>query len=179
MNKMRKRVCICLIIALLVLLAGISCLRPFPVELSENGYVLEYCHGYFTSWSDDGKFYVNSLVSLKTTTSGYSQAIQEETVKELIETLDLKYYNLLFKAENQSKIIEGVEGKKGFLLYEKDSTEALLLLTNEGEIYVRGYYYTGSKESFAKAFPEFLKQVTEEGGKEKKFLNYVDEIEWE
>ncbi len=180
MSKKKKIVSICFIISLLVLLSGIACLRPFALELSENGYVLEHCHGYFTSWGDDGRFYVNSLVSLKTTTSGYSEGIQEEIVEELIETLDLKTYNLLFKASNQPKIIEGVEGKTGFLLYEKDSAEALLLLTDEGELYIRGHHYTGRKESFARAFPEFLKQVTKADGKEqRKFLEFADEIKWE
>lgn len=156
------------------LLAGMICQQNRPVDKSENGYILEYSHLNYPEWRD-GKFYaVDPLADWKTTT--YPQAISMESVENLIETLDIKGENLLTRNANEFKELAE---QPAFLLYEKDTGETALLLTNQGELYFQGDYYNGNKDAFIAAFPKFIeKSVNGDALDKEKFFRYWNEIQW-
>ncbi len=61
--------------------------------------------------------------------------------------------------------------------------ENILLITDQGDIYVKGYYYTGEKEAFKSAFAEFMEGCAAEAGSmeeswQKKLLEAVQSITW-
>lgn len=88
-----------------------------------------------------------------------------------------KKENLLYK---DAKDLKDLAEQPGFLLYEENTDETVLLITNKGDLYYKGYYYTGNTDAFIEAFPLFMEQSVEcENSLDKEeFSEYWNEIQW-
>lgn len=100
----------------------------------------------------------------------------------MIQTLDLKEKNLKKKLavkESGDGNDSEIKGVGSFLLFGQDTEEAILIVTETGEIYLRGIHYTGDTTGFRKAFLKFLQEETADNAREqKKLLQCYSDIVW-
>lgn len=159
--------------------------RIFSVELSDENYQLEYAH-YHTGWWKENIFYAYLPgISYKKI---YSGSIEKKEVELLIKTLDLKEKNLQKKlivketedSNNYYNNSSEIKGIGSFLLFGQDTEKAVLIVTETGEIYLQGIYYSGDTTDFREAFYKFLQEETADNEKQqKKLLKCYADIVWE
>lgn len=177
-----------LIPVVMLLLAGTIYLNrqtiTLPLEYEDEEYVLRYGTRFLGYW-DEGDFYAKKSAMEATYTMHSPMKIKKEQVEQLMECLDLRKINLRkrMKAwdEGGEKEVTEITKKEAFQLYGLYSGNVLLIITEDGEIYVKGYRYLGDKKKFIEKIKSFFHDLEVDwlSEEEKAFLeDVINQIEW-
>ncbi len=162
----------------------------WPLEYLDESYQVEYGPRAGVAWTDEDTLYaVNETVSAHWSRP-YSEELERAQVERLLSSLELQKKNSGGKLkagyeENGETIPSEIENKKCFLIYGKETWDGILLVTEDGEIYVKGYRYIGNTKNFQKAFSKCIKELVSAKVKEDEkfhkefFLKGLEDINWE
>lgn len=157
-------------------------IQPFTPEIADEFYIIEYGKnlgnweaGYFRLYRD----IMMSDADIHFTWSQDSKegGLTRSEIQALYQTLDLSESNI-----GEICIWKDYDCVPNSLLfYGADRQEGVLMVTQTGEIFVKGYRYLGNKKEFIEKLNDFAHNLQKDWmlEEDKVFLEeFVEQIEW-
>ena len=154
-----------------------------PLEYQNEKYELIYGYDFSLEYEREyghGSADMINRVSAMT----YPNKIDREDVKQLLSSLDMRKINLRsfdkLLGPGESYVMTDEEDWKEFFEIRGENWietggDVSVMVTEDGTIYINGYWYTGDSTQFQEAFTELVEQLTAEEVEDNGFEYHMDQ----
>ena len=101
--------------------------------------------------------------------------VETDELETLLTNIELKAENFSEKVKMSSPEIDQIYCFS-WCIYDAKTRECPVLLTEEGDVYIFGYLYTGEKENFCKALQECIVRHAIQDGRKERQRKLLDDV---